>query len=328
MTTSIQGTAVLGARGRLVQWAGRVRGLDLQVLGLAIALVAVAGAGMMASPFFLTGDNILNVCRQAAIVALLGLAVTLALIAGIVDFSVGATLALTSVVVALLQERSAGLTLAVLAVMVLGLGLVKGLLVAYVRLESLITTLALALVLDGIAFAISDQQIIPVASRGWRWPGAGTVLGVPAPVVILALAAAVTHVVLRRTVYGKFLYATGGNALAAEIAGVRTRRVQTQVLLASAAIACLAGVVFTGRIAAGDPTVGTAQTLDAVVVAVLGGASLFGGKGSVPGLLLAALLIAFVFNVFNLLSLPLYWQLIARGGILLGAISIDVFRKR
>lgn len=72
MTTSIQGTAVLGARGRLVQWAGRVRGLDLQVLGLAIALVAVAGAGMMASPFFLTGDNILNVCRQAAIVALLG----------------------------------------------------------------------------------------------------------------------------------------------------------------------------------------------------------------------------------------------------------------
>lgn len=148
------------------------------------------------------------------------------------------------------------------------------------------------------------------------------------PVITLLGVVAVTGVVLRLTVWGKYLYAAGANPVAAELAGIRVRRVQLVALVVTTALAVLAGVLFVGRVAAGDPGIGTSLALDAVVVAVLGGASLFGGKGSPLGLLLAALLLGVVFNLFNILNLPPYWQMIARGTILVGAVSIDGIAQR
>ena len=301
---------------------------DLQLTGLAGAVIAVVIVGAIASPQFLTLDNMLNVARQGSIVALLGLAVTISLIAGIVDFSIGAVLALTSVLIGITTHQAPVVTLALLLAVVLGVGLVKALLVAFLGLESLITTLGIALVLEGVAFAVSDQQLVPVTHDGWRWLGSAELAGIPASLLTVAIVAGGAYVALRWTVYGRYLYATGGNRLAAEIAGVPTRRVMLGALLATTAIAALAGILFVGRVAAGDPGVGTSFALDAVVVAVLGGASLFGGRGGVVGLILAAALIALMFNLFTLLNLPTHWQMIVRGTILVGAISLDVFRRR
>jgi ribose/xylose/arabinose/galactoside ABC-type transport system permease subunit len=296
--------------------------------GLAVVLVALLIVGTFSSNFFLTSTNLLNVVRQASITALLGLGVTLALIAGKIDFSVGSIAALASVVIGLRSGADAWLTIVVLVALVVVFGVVKGILTSYFHLESLITTLGLALVLDGISYAASKQQLVPVTDRPWRWLGSAEVGGVPVVVITLLVVVLLTSGVLKLTVWGKYLYAAGANPRAAEIAGVRVRRVQLGALVAATALAVLAGVVFVGRVSAGDPTIGTSLALDAIVVAVLGGASLFGGRGSPLGLLLAALLLGVVFNLFNLLNLHSYWQMVARGVILVGAVSMDGLSRR
>lgn len=317
--------------GVQVARADRVRRIvsrNLNTAGLAAVLLVVCAYGAVASDVFLTSNNFLNIIRQAAITALLGLGVTIALIAGRLDFSVGAVTALTSVLIGLRTDENVVVTVLIIVGMVIALGAAKGVLTSYLRLESLITTLGLALMLDGIAFAASDQQLVPVTSSGWRWLGSAEVYGIPVPVITLLSVVAVTSVILRLTVWGKYLYASGANPVAAELAGVRVRRVQLIALVVATALAALAGVLFVGRVAAGDPGIGTSLALDAVVVAVLGGASLFGGKGSPLGLLLAALLLGVVFNLFNILNLEPYWQMIARGLILVGAVSIDGIARR
>ena len=303
-------------------------GQDLHRTGLVGAIVTVAIVGTVTSPYFLVANNLLNVARQATVVAILGLAVTAALIVGIVDFSVGATLALSSVVIGLTGNGPVVVTIGWLVLIAVALTAVKAALLAYGRMESLITTLGLALALDGFAFAASGQGLVPVSSAGWRYLGNASLLGVPVAVLLLVTVTAVFSLLFRRTVLGREMFAVGNNEEAAEIAGVRTARVKTWALFAATTLAMIAAVVFAGRIAAGDPAVGTGQTLDAVVVAVLGGASLFGGRGSVLGLMMAAILMALFFNVFNLLNLAIYWQMIARGTILVGAVSLDVFRRR
>lgn len=301
---------------------------DLQITGLAGAVAMMVIVGIVTSPVFLTATNLLNVARQGSIVALLGLAVTVCLIAGIVDFTIGAVLALGSVGIALTAGGNPLETIALLVGLVIAIGAVKAFLIAFLELESLITTLGIALALEGAAFAWSDQQLVPVSDAGWRWLGSGEVAGIPASLLTVAAAAIVAGLVLRRTVWGKYLYATGSNPIAARIAGVPTRSVMLGALLVATALSVLAAVVFVGRVAAGDPGVGTGFALDAVVVAVLGGASLFGGRGSVIGLLLAATLLALMFNVFTLLGLETHWQMVARGAILVSAISLDVLRRR
>lgn len=320
-------TSSSGPRGRgraVAAWLGA----DLHRTGLISAILGVAVVGTVTSPYFLMANNLLNVARQATVVALLGLAVTAALIVGIVDFSVGATLALASVVIGLTGDGPMLVTVGWLVLIALVLTAVKAALLAYGRMETLITTLGLALAIDGVAFAVSGQQLIPVSSSGWRYLGNASLFGAPVAVLLLIGVAGIFSLLLRRTVLGRELFAVGNNEEAAEIAGVRTARVKSWALLAATTLAIVAAVVFAGRIAAGDPAVGTDLTLDAVVVAVLGGASLFGGRGSVLGLLMAAILMALIFNVFNLLSLPIYWQMIARGAILVGAVSLDVFKRR
>lgn len=303
-------------------------GLNLQLVGLGVTIVLILIVGAILSPYFLTSDNLLNVGRQVSIVALLGLAVTISLITGVIDFSVGSVLALTSVLVALNADESMIVPVALVLVMIAAASLVKGVLLAYLGLGSLITTLGLALVIDGFALGVSDSRLVPVFSEEWRFLGSGDIAGIPASVLTAAVVFLVAGFFMRSTVYGKYVYATGANPLASRIAGVPVRRVRLAALTATTAIAALAGVLFVGRVAGGDPNVGVAMSFDAVVVAVLGGASLRGGRGSVLGVLLAAILIGLMLNLFTLLNLPTYWQMVARGCILVGAISLDVAPRR
>lgn len=307
--------------------ARRLAAADLQLVGLAVTIGAILVVGAITSPHFLTSGNMLNVGRQVSIVALLGLAVTIGLITGVIDFSVGAVLALTAVLVALTADGPMLATIALLLAVIAAVGLVKGVLLAYLGLGSLITTLGIALVIDGIARGVSNSRLVPVSSQDWRFLGSRDIAGFPASVLTVAAVFILAAFLMHSTVWGKYIYAAGANPLAARIAGVPVRRVKLAALTISTLIAALAGVLFVGRVAGGDPNVGTAMSFDALVVAVLGGASLRGGRGSVLGVVLAAVLIGLMFNLFTLLNLPTYWQMIARGCIIVGAISLDAVRR-
>ena len=315
------------AQGRgnsLVIWVSRNR----QLAGLILSIVVVLVVGSVTSDVFLTKSNFYLVSSQTAITALLGVAVTIGLVAGVIDFSVGAIVAVSTVIIAQNAGESFVLTVLLLMLLVLIVTLVKGVLLSYLGLETFIATLALSLVIEGIAVGMSEGQSIPVNESTWLALGSSDVLGMPvAPILVLAFAFILAFV-MRSTVWGKALYATGGNPIAAEIAGIRTRRVKTQALAICTGLAVIAGVLFVGRVGSADPHTGTQLTLDAIVVAVLGGASLFGGRGRVLGALLGAVLLGLLFNLFILLNMPQYSQMIIRGIILIAAISLDAARRR
>ncbi len=295
----------------------------VQQWGLGAALVALIAVGSVTSPYFLTLGNIVNILRQTAVLGLLAMGVTLALISGALDFTVGSMVALVSILIGRLQGEPMGGVFLLILVVAVAVGLLNGLLIARLRLESFIVTLGLSLAVEGIAHLTSHSQTIPVTTAAWRYFGAASLAGMPVPILIFVAMAVLLHLVLSHTVFGRSLYAVGGNEVAARIAGIMTGRVKMVALVGSAIIAAIAGIVFTGRVATGDPTVGTVMALDAVVIAVLGGASLHGGKGTMAGAVIAALLLSVLFNVFNMLNFPVYVQMMTRGVLLVAAIALQ-----
>jgi ribose/xylose/arabinose/galactoside ABC-type transport system permease subunit len=294
-----------------------------QSYALWVALFILLIVGTLSSPYFFTPNNMMNVLLQASVVGLLAMGLTIVLITGSLDFTVGAVVALTSVTVGLMQESSIWLTVLVLLCIAIGVGLVNSFVVSKLRLEALIATLSISLVIDGIALFISNSQTIPISTSFWRTLGTGSLFGIPLPVIIFILVGLLLYFLLSRTVLGRYLYATGGNPTASKMSGIPIQKIQIIAFLLSSLIAVLAGIIFAGRISSGDPGVGLTMTLDAVIIAVLGGAMLTGGKGSIQGAIAGALVITVLFNIFNLLSFPVYAQNIARGIIMIGAIAMQ-----
>lgn len=304
----------------------------LQKLGPFIALLVIAVALSIVSHNFLTVDNLLNVMRQASINALIAFGMTLVILLGGIDLSAGSVLALSSVIIASLLTMGTPAAVATLAGLVAGglMGFVNGLVISKGKVAPFIATLGSMTVLRGLALVVSNgSPLSSFNSDFFSLLGGGYVARlVPIPVVLMLVMFAVFWVLLRKTVFGRHIYATGGNAESARLSGVKVDRIQLYVYTISGVMAALAGVVLTSRLNSAQPTAGTGYELDAIAAVVLGGTSLTGGRGWIFGTLVGALLIGVLNNGLNLLDVSSFYQQVIKGGVILLAVLIDRGNKK
>lgn len=278
---------------------------------------------------FLDPNNLLNIIRQTAMIAVMATAMTFVLCAGEIDLSIGAVAGLVSVTTAMaIAAGGPALGIGVGLATGLGVGLVNAGLTTRLGIPSFLTTLAMMGIAKGVAMWVSGTAAVPILNDGYVFVFGGGSLG-PVPVLLFWIAAftGVGHVALRRTGFGRRVLATGGNATAAHYSGVNTRAVRSQVLVLSSLAAGVAGMLYAGRLQSGRFQLGEGDELSVIAAAVLGGTSLFGGKGTVIGSIMGALMIGLINNGLLLMGLEFSQQLIARGAIIIVAVAVSQVRK-
>ncbi|MEX3963938.1 ABC transporter permease [Paraburkholderia sp. EG286B] len=304
----------------------------LQKLGPFVALLIISVALSIVSRDFLTLDNLLNVMRQASINALIAFGMTLVILLGGIDLSAGSVLALSSVIIATLLSAGTPAVVATLAGLVAGglMGYANGLVISKGKVAPFIATLGSMTVLRGLALVVSNgSPISSFNSDFFSLLGGGYVARlVPIPVVLMLVMFGVFWVLLRKTVFGRHIYATGGNAESAKLSGVKVDRIQLWVYTIAGVMSALAGVVLTSRLNSAQPTAGTGYELDAIAAVVLGGTSLTGGRGWIFGTLVGALLIGVLNNGLNLLDVSSFYQQVIKGIVILLAVLIDRGNKK
>jgi ribose transport system permease protein len=290
-------------------------------------------------PTFLMPANLLNVANQIAVIAIIAIGMTLVIITGGIDLSVGSLIALSAVVTTALirdlagaQSASAtGMALCALAGILVcaSSGVFSGLMVTLFRVPPFIVTLAIMLIASGLAYILAHGQSINQVPASFIWLGRGTgFLWVPNAVLLMLGLYAVAHVLMTRMVIGRYIYAVGGNAEAARLSGVPVRRVLLIVYAISGALAGLGGVVMASQLQSGAPTYGQMYELYVIAAVVVGGTSLAGGSGRVLGTLVGAFIIAVIQNGLNLKGVESYTQKIVLGLVILGAVLLDRVKRR
>ncbi len=278
---------------------------------------------------FLDTNNLLNIVRQTAPIAIMAVAMTYVLAAGEIDLSIGAVAGLASVAAAMAMDIG-GVPLGILAGVATGLivGVINGVISTRIGIPTFLTTLAMMGVAKGTSMWVSSTKAIPILSDGYNWFFGGGYIG-PLPVLLfwMLIVAAIGHIVLRRTTFGRWVLATGGSETAARYSGVNTRNIKFKVLIISSFAAAIAGMLYAGRFQTGRFQLGEGDELSVIAAAVLGGTSLFGGKGTVIGSIMGALMIGLINNGLILAGLEFSQQLIARGAIIILAVAISQNRK-
>jgi ribose transport system permease protein len=288
-------------------------------------------------PNFLKTDNLLNVANQIAVIAIIAIGMTFVIVTAGIDLSVGSLIALSAVVAALLIRRQGAehagafaMILGCLAAMALcmAVGTFSGLLITLCEIPPFITTLAMMLVASGLAYLLSEGQSIYQLPDSFIWLGRSTVFaGIPTAVVLMLVLYALAHVVMTRTLLGRYVYAVGGNREAARLSGVPVKSVFVLVYAVSGCLAGLGGVIMASQLKSGSPTYGNMYELYVIASVVVGGTSLSGGEGKVLGTLIGALIIAVIQNGMNLTGVESYTQKVVLGLVILGAVLLDRVKR-
>ncbi|MBR2802693.1 MAG: ABC transporter permease [Erysipelotrichaceae bacterium] len=315
---------ILASNNPVIQYIRRNGGI---IIGFFILCVII----QINTPQFLTWSNIVSVLRQISTNLYLASAITMILIAGGIDLSAGAVVSLSSVVVATCMVNiGLPIPLAILCAVVLGalIGFVNGTIVYKTGLPPFIVTYSMQCICQGIAYVVTGAQPIRLTDKSFIFLGTGFVGGIiPMPLVYLAVILLFVWYVLNRTKLGRHIYATGGNEKAAEFSGVNIKHVRWFVYSFSGIMAALAGVVLSARMYSGQPAVGADAAMDAIASVVLGGTSMAGGRGFIGGTIIGALLIGVMNNGLNLAGIDSYWQMVAKGIIILIAVYVDFVKQ-
>ncbi|HZZ26234.1 MAG TPA: ABC transporter permease [Roseiarcus sp.] len=306
--------------GRAIQ---RIGTHNFSLLIALIILVAIFGS-LRPDVFFLL-RNILNIGQAIAILGILAAGQTIVIVSGGLDISVGAVVGLSTVCIALAVGWTDSPTISILFGIAVGAvaGLVNGLIITIGRINAVIATLGTMAVFRGVAFIISNGQSISIFDPAFRFIGSGKVFGAPATILALLVTVAVFFVLMGYTVIGRNIYAIGGNPLVARLAGLNVRGYQIGIYTLSGATAGLAGMLLAARTGSGQPISGSdGLELEAITAAVLGGCALTGGKGTIVGGLLGVLIIGVLDNGLILTSVPTFYQMVAKGILLIAAVII------
>jgi len=304
----------------------------------AISQLAAAGALIvvfiflsLASPVFLSADNLFNIGSQTAVTAVIAIGMTLVIITAGIDLSVGSVAALAGVLgVMMMSQAGLPVPVAILGGTLVGAicGLVNGLLVSVAGLNPFIATLGMLTVARGLTFIFTNAVAVFGAPNSFRLLGQGVIGPIPIPVLMIALVAVAGYIVLSRTRLGRYAYAMGSNLEAARLSGIPIRRYLTSVYVISGALAGFGGMIAASRVNSGQPNFGIGLELDVIAAAVIGGASLFGGQGTVVGTLIGAFLVALIRNGSVLLDINTFYQQVIIGVVIWLAVIWDQYRRR
>lgn len=299
--------------------------------GIAFVLLVVLVIGAIASPNFLTVSNMLVLLLNGAVIGFLCLGQSFVLFTGGIDLSCGSIVAMTCVLAAVLMEK-VGLPWPVAAVMTLGIGAcagaLNGIIIDKTGVPPFIVTFAMMGVAASIPQIITGAESIRIMQFGYKMIGQSKIFGVPFPVIALGVAIVAASIFLKRTVTGAHIFAVGGNAEAARLAGVNTSRITVLVYAISGFCGACGGLIYGSRLMTGYPTAGRGDELFfSIAGAVVGGVSLFGGIGSIWGAMIGATLIASISNLMNVLNVSAYWQPLVIGVIILVGVTFDTMRS-
>ena len=303
-----------------------LQGLDWRryIIYIGFVLVFIAFAATLGDNGFLTANNLLNIVRQSAIIAIIAVGMTYVIACAEIDLSVGSTAGLASVITAM-AISDYGLVVGIVAGLLVGVvvGSVNGALVSLLNIPSFLVTLGMLGIAVGVAQWITDSAPQPILDSTYNLVfGGGNFGPVPGLLGWMAIVVVIGAVGLAKTRFGRQVLATGGNRMAADFTGVNTRRIKFQVLVISSVLAALAGMLYAGRLESGRFQWGSGDELSAIAAVILGGTSLFGGAGSVVGTLVGALLIGLINNGLVLAGLDTSQQQVVRGVIIILAVAL------
>ncbi len=299
--------------------------IGMRDLGTLFGLAIIVVVFSWLSPVFLTAPNLINVLQQSSINACIALGMTLVIVSGGIDLSVGPIAALAAVVAASLMVAGLPIPLAIVAALGVGAlcGLFNGVLIAYAGLQPFIVTLGGLSLYRALSLIYTGGNPVFGIPPEFRALTNGDLMGIPTPVVIVAVIALICWVVLNKTPLGEYLMAVGGNPEAARIAGVPVALTKISAFVISGVLAAVAALILVGRLGAAEPTLGNLWELDAIAAAAIGGASLMGGKGSIVGTILGAIILGSLRNGLTLMNVQAFYQLLATGIIIIAAMLID-----
>ncbi len=304
----------------------KFKGFQLRSLGVLLALIVlVVFFSIMSKGKFITISNILTVARQISLAAIVGVGLTFVIITANVDIAVGSYLALSGIIAAAILYYGVHWLLVLIITMLIMsvIGLLVGTIVAKQKLNSLIITIAMMGIARGIGLAYTGGAPIYIKNEAFISLGTGYIGPIPTPVVIAAVVLLIGQFVLRKTKFGRYVYAVGGNQEAAITSGINADRIKIIVFMISGMLSGLAGSILAGRLFSGNPTAGEGFELDVIAAVVIGGTSFMGGVGNMWGTLLGAFIVGIIANGLTILGVGYFYQLIAKGFIIYIAILID-----
>ncbi|UCH33099.1 MAG: ABC transporter permease [Armatimonadota bacterium] len=312
---------------------GRLRDYLIYFVFIGICLALA-----LAAPNFFKTSNLVNIVRQSSFRTIVAVGMTFVILTAGIDLSVGGIIALSGVVGCLVLVNPAlapgwALVLGIAAGIATGgvVGVVNGVAITRFNLPPFIATLAMWFIAGrdgGLAFLVTRGRPVFNLPGSFKFLGEGDLGGIPVPIAFMLIAVVAGHLVLTRTTFGRYVYAVGGNEEAAWLSGINVSRVKLAVYTISGLLSGLSGMILAARLASGDPKSGIGQELDAIAAVVVGGTSLFGGKGTILGTLVGALIIGVLNNGLNLLNIESYWQPVVKGGVILLAVLIDQITKK
>jgi len=309
----------------------RLGRINVQEMGMLIALAILCVVLAFLSPAFLTYDNIMNIIRQISITAIIAVGSFLVIVTGGIDLSVGPLAALTGVTSALFIIRFGfPIVAGILIALVVGavFGLLNGLMVTYGKLPAFIATLATMQIAKGLSFVISGGVPISGFPASFGFIGRGYLGILPWPVILLFAVYLIMFDVVSRTKFGTHVFAIGGNEEAAYLSGIKIRKNKIIVYILGGIFAAIAGVILASRLNSGSPNVGANFVFDAVTAVVLGGTSMAGGEGKLTGVLLGSIFVGVLLNGMSLMSVDAYLQMVVQGVVLAAAMLLQTIVKR
>ena len=294
-----------------------------------IVLIVLLGAFSALSPYFLNVKNVFAIGLTISVIGIVCIGQSLILLTGAFDLSVGGIAGLSGMIVAILTKQYGNYWTWFFLGLAAGtaIGLLNGLFITKLKINALITTLSMMTILSGVVFLVSGGFAIGVNLPSFRFLGTTRVIGIPLPIVILVLLYALAYVILRSSVFGRYVYSIGGNAEAARLSGINVDRMRILVYTLSGLLSGLGGIVLASRLGSAQVDAGSQYPINSIAACVLGGISIAGGEGNIWGALIGVAIVGVLQSGLIMVGMPSYIQWIATGLILLAAVYIDQLRK-
>ena len=301
----------------------------LRSYGILISFIVICIVMTILSPVFLTVTNVLNVIRQSSIYGIMAIGMTFVILTGGIDLSVGSILAISGAIAAGSLKGGVGFLPVLLLTLAVGVGcgLANGVLITMGRITPFVVTLGMMSIARGLTLIYTKGYPISGFSGPFRFIGGGDIFGIPFPIVVFIITVVVAWLILTQTRLGRYTYAIGGNEETVKLSGINASFYKTIVYMISGLAAAVSALILTSRINSAEPVSGTGYELDVIAAVVIGGTSLMGGRGSVWGTLVGALMIGVINNGMNLLGISAYFQLVVKGVIIIGAVLLDRLRQ-
>jgi len=300
---------------------------DYSLIGIFIVLFAVLSVTVQ---YFFSWDNVVGLALSVSQIGMVACTMMFCLASRDFDLSVGSTVAFAGVLCAIVANATGSVTIGIAVSIVAGglIGLINGAVIAKLKINALITTLATMEIVRGLAFITSQGQAVGVTSEAFFTLGSAELFGLPVPVWVTLGCFVLFGVLLNKTIYGRNTLAIGGNPDAARLAGVPVDRVRILIFLIQGVVAALAGIILASRMTSGQPNAGEGFELNVISACVLGGVSLMGGRASISGVLVGVLIMGTVQNAMSLMNIDAFYQYLVRGAILLIAVLVDQLKNR